>query len=114
IRGGVPICFPWFGNHPTGKIKPAHGFARTRMWDVVSLTRGENGDVVVTLRLTSNDETRALWDAEFMATLVISLGTSLTMTFEVENTGDQDIAYEAARHSDFAARDVERITAHGP
>jgi len=29
IHGGVPVCFPWFGNHPTDATKPAHGFART-------------------------------------------------------------------------------------
>src|SRR6187551_2516708 len=29
IRGGVPICFPWFGGHPTRSELPAHGFART-------------------------------------------------------------------------------------
>ena len=39
IRGGVPVCFPWFANHPTDATKPAHGFARTRMWDVADITR---------------------------------------------------------------------------
>ena len=28
IRGGVPICFPWFGAHARAEL-PAHGFART-------------------------------------------------------------------------------------
>lgn len=113
IRGGVPICFPWFGNHPTDKTRPAHGFARTRMWDVVSITRSQTNDVVVTLRLTPDADTRALRDAEFLAMLVISLGTSLELAFTVENTGHREIAYEVALHSYVAVSDVERIRIQG-
>ena len=35
IRGGVPICWPWFGNHPDRDL-PAHGLVRTALWQVVS------------------------------------------------------------------------------
>jgi len=113
IRGGVPVCFPWFANHPTDPGKPSHGFARTRPWDVVRVTRDEGAGLVAELRLASDDRTRALWDAEFDARLTIALGSSLAMTFEVVNLGDREIAYEAALHSYFTVGDVERIAIGG-
>src|SRR5215831_21376642 len=61
IRGGVPISFPWFASHPTDSNKPAHGFARTRTWQVIDVMRETTGDVRVVLRLETNDDTRALW-----------------------------------------------------
>jgi len=113
IRGGVPLCFPWFANHPTDRAKPAHGFARTRTWRVGDVTRDPGGDTRVTMHLASDVETRALWDAEFTATLTLSLGPSLTMTFEAENTGATEIGYEIALHTYLAVGDVERIRIHG-
>ena len=35
IRGGVPICFPWFGPREGDPKSPAHGFARLTDWSVV-------------------------------------------------------------------------------
>ena len=32
IRGGVPICWPWFGAHESNADFPGHGFARTELW----------------------------------------------------------------------------------
>jgi len=113
IRGGVPVCFPWFAAHPTDPARPAHGFARTRRWEVAGVTRDDAGDVGVMLHLASDAGTRALWDAEFAASLTVSLGASLTLTFEVENTGAADLAYEIALHSYLAVGDVERIRIHG-
>jgi len=43
IRGGVPICFPWFGGKADDPKAPAHGFVRTRAWQLVSITEGEAG-----------------------------------------------------------------------
>src|SRR5436190_10964031 len=37
IRGGVPICFPWFGPNKSDPKLPAHGFARLRDWDIQSV-----------------------------------------------------------------------------
>jgi D-hexose-6-phosphate mutarotase len=113
IRGGVPVCFPWFGAHPTDRTRPAHGFARTRMWQVEGVTLDERGDIRVAQRLASDAGTRGHWNAEFAASLTISLGTSLAMTFEVENTGADDIAYEIALHAYLAVGDVEKIRVHG-
>jgi glucose-6-phosphate 1-epimerase len=113
IRGGVPICFPWFGAHPSDPAKPAHGFARTRMWRVGEVARDDAGDVRITFHLASDAQTRAAWDAEFAASLTISLGTALTMTFAVENTGAADMVYEIALHSYLAVGDVETALVRG-
>jgi glucose-6-phosphate 1-epimerase len=113
IRGGVPVCFPWFGAHPSDPAKPAHGFVRTRMWESADVTQDPAGDVRVAFRLTSDAETRAFWSAAFVASLTITLGTSLAMTFEVENTGADELTYEAALHTYLSVGDVERIRIHG-
>ena len=35
IRGGVPICFPWFGARTGHPEAPQHGFARLSDWTLV-------------------------------------------------------------------------------
>ena len=111
IRGGVPVCFPWFGNHPDDATKPAHGFVRTRTWDVVDVT--QDGDVRIVLRTTSDGHTRQSWDADFIATLTVTLGATLTMALEVRNTGAADFSYEAALHTYLAVGDVSSIRIGG-
>jgi D-hexose-6-phosphate mutarotase len=113
IRGGVPICFPWFANHPTDPAKPAHGFARTQRWRVTDLIADETGQVHLALRLAADDVTRTLWDAEFVATFTVSLGTALRMTLEVANEGARDIVYESALHTYLAVGDVEQVRITG-
>ena len=113
IRGGVPISFPWFASHPTDPSKPAHGFARTRTWQVVGATRETTGDVRVVLRLEADDDTRALWASTFALSLTVSLGATLAMTVEVENVGHEAIAYELALHTYLAVGDVEAVSIRG-
>ena len=109
IRGGVPICFPWFAAHPSDPSKPAHGFARTRMWQVADVAVDEVGQIHVAFRLDADAATRALWGAAFSASLTVSLGLTLTITLDVHNTGVTDITYESALHTYLAVADVTRI-----
>lgn len=112
IRGGVPICFPWFGAHATHSSLPAHGFARTRAFRFEgSELRGER--VVAALSLESDDETRSVYPHDFRARLLVSVGVALELTFEVENTGASELAYELALHTYLRVSDVRSVAVHG-
>ncbi len=108
LRGGLPICFPWFGAHPTGGQLPAHGFARTTAFQFEgSERRGDN--VVAELSLTSSPQTRPLFPYAFMARMRISVGRELSVAFEVENTGAEAFDYELALHTYLGVSDVRNV-----
>lgn len=118
IRGGIPVCWPWFGGRsddplPGGKPSPAHGFARTRPWHVESLEREDNGRVEVTFLLVSDDDTLELWPHAFEARLVASIGTTLSTTLEVKNVDDSAFEYEAALHTYLTVSNVEKVKLTG-
>lgn len=113
IRGGVPVCFPWFAAHATDPSKPAHGFARTRLWTVGDVRRDASGDVQIVFELTADAETRALWTTDFSASLTVSLGTTLSMTFEVENRSSSPTTCEIALHTYVTVGDAARTKVFG-
>lgn len=109
IRGGVPVIFPWFGPRKA----PSHGFARTRDWTPESLIQQPGGQVVLTLRLEPDDETRALWDEPWVLRHRITIGSSLTMELEIENRGTAPFQCEEALHTYFRVSDIRRVLLHG-
>jgi D-hexose-6-phosphate mutarotase len=112
IRGGIPICFPWFGAHPTEPAFPAHGFARTSEFRFEgSEERGDN--VHCELSLSSSPETLALFPHAWKARLRLSVGRELSVAFEVENLGDAAFDYEVALHSYLGVSDVRQIELGG-
>src|SRR6476660_728724 len=88
IRGGVPICFPWFGPKADDPKAPAHGFARVMEWQLDGTKLNGDGSVSGSMSLESNEKTRQLWPADFIARQVVTFGRSLTMSFIVTNTGN--------------------------
>jgi len=112
IRGGVPICFPWFGAHPSQPSFPAHGFARTRAFQFEGSE--ERGDrVIAELSLRSDDQTRPLFPYEFQARLRVSVGRELSLAFEVANESGTDFDYELALHTYLGVSDVRQIELYG-
>lgn len=97
IRGGVPLCLPWFGPGPNGTMKPAHGWARTSRWELSSASSTPEGGVRALLRLT-RDSLTALYEVE--------VGRSLTLTLSLRNDGAAPCLVEAALHSYLAVQDV--------
>lgn len=113
IRGGVPICFPWFGAHATDPNAPAHGFARVRDWTLIDAAEDADGIVSVTMELTAADAASAAWPHAFEARYRVSVGPSLTLDLSVRNPGREPFSFEEALHSYFAVQDVRQVTITG-
>ncbi|MBS1850603.1 MAG: D-hexose-6-phosphate mutarotase [Acidobacteria bacterium] len=98
IRGGVPICFPWFRNKADDAKAPAHGFVRTRLWQLASIAERDGG-TVVTLFTQSDEHTRRWWPGEFRLEHRVSFGPELRMELVCRNTGASPFRYEEALHT---------------
>ncbi|MCU5775769.1 D-hexose-6-phosphate mutarotase [Erwiniaceae bacterium BAC15a-03b] len=104
IRGGVPICWPWFG--PAGE--PAHGFARNLPWTLSAHDENEDG-VILTLVLESDEQTKKLWPHDFTLFARFRLGERCEI--ELEAHGDYEAT--AALHSYFAVEDIAGVEVSG-
>jgi D-hexose-6-phosphate mutarotase len=117
IRGGVPICFPWFGAHPTDPGQPGHGFARIREWRLVATpearARGDEDAAVAEFELASTEPPHQAWPHAFAARYRVVLGRALTMQLEITNTGSASISFEEALHTYFAVSDVRSTPISG-
>ncbi len=112
IRGGIPICFPWFGAHGVEPSFPAHGFARTREFRFEGSEQRGNL-VVAELTLDGGPDTSAWFPHPFKARLRVSVGPELCLAFEVENTGDGAFDYEVALHTYLGVSDVNQVELGG-
>jgi glucose-6-phosphate 1-epimerase len=112
IRGGVPLCFPWFGPKKDDGQAPGHGFARIREWQLESITQ-EDGAVTVGLSTKSDASTKAWWPAEFELRYQVTFGAKLVLRLEIANTGDSVLRAEEAFHTYFGVGDVRQARVNG-
>jgi len=113
IRGGIPVCFPWFGPHKSDQEKPQHGFARLMYWDVVETATGQGGETRVRLELCSSVETQAYWPHDFCAEMTVVVGQTLDVSLKVTNSSDEPFEYTCALHSYYNLSDIENIAISG-
>jgi len=104
IRGGIPICWPWFGPHATDKSLPSHGTARISEWSVESTATAADGRTVVVLALETG-EARLRYE--------IVVGRSLTVRLTTHNTSAAPLTITEALHTYLAVGDVSQITVQG-
>ncbi|MFP1875816.1 D-hexose-6-phosphate mutarotase [Lonsdalea quercina] len=105
IRGGIPVCFPWFG--PVAE--PSHGFARIMPWAFSSHIDDADG-VTLTLTLRDNEETRAIWPQAFKVDARFAL-TKTSCDVELEFEGEYSMT--SALHSYFNIGDISRVHVSG-
>ena len=113
IKGGVPICWPWFGPDPEGSGRPAHGFVRNRFWKVLATETTQTGATKVVLGLVDTEETRGIWPYSFELELAISVGETLTLELITRNTGAQAFSITQAFHTYFAVGDINQVKVLG-
>jgi glucose-6-phosphate 1-epimerase len=98
IRGGVPICFPWFGGKADDPNAPAHGFVRTKSWQLESIAHVEDG-VTVSMFTENDEESKRWWPAEFRLVYRVTFASELRLELVVTNTGKTSLRFEEALHA---------------
>jgi len=112
IRGGIPICFPWFRAKADNPKAPAHGFVRTKAWQLESISQ-ESDPVVVTLATQTDAQSRAWWPHECRVAHRITVGAQLKLELTVTNTGSTAFQFEEALHTYHRVGDVEKLSISG-
>jgi glucose-6-phosphate 1-epimerase len=112
IRGGVPVCFPWFRAKADDAKAPSHGFVRTKTWELISIA--QEGETVVAALATASDEaTRRWWPYDFRLVHRITVGAELQMELIMKNTGSVPLKFEEALHTYHRVGDARLMSVAG-
>ncbi|WP_439105856.1 D-hexose-6-phosphate mutarotase [Congregibacter sp.] len=112
VRGGIPICWPWFGVHPDPAM-PSHGFARNLFWQLIAVKQDEDGCTEVLLCLEDDEQSRLLWPHAFQLQLKVSVGKTLSLALTMVNSAEESVELTAALHSYFDVGDIARTSVRG-
>jgi len=106
IRGGVPICFPWFGPNTADPKAPSHGYARTKPWQFASAVTSADGNLTLELQTEIND---------FAAAFFVTFGKALEMKLQTTllSRASGPARYEAALHTYLGVSDIRSISIEG-
>jgi glucose-6-phosphate 1-epimerase len=113
IRGGIPICFPWFRAKADDPQAPSHGFVRSREWRIESVGETSNGVAEAILSTESDKSSKSWWPFDFRLEYRVSIGNTLGLELEIKNTGADPLRFEEALHTYFRVSDVERVRVSG-
>jgi len=112
IRGGVPVCFPWFGGKADDPTAPAHGLVRTKAWQLESIA--QFGEAVTVSMFTESDEaTKRWWPADFRLLHRATFGQELSLELVVTNTGRTSQRLEEALHAYHRVGNIEKTRVRG-
>ena len=108
IRGGVPICFPWFGPRE-GQL--VHGYARIADWELIATEAATDGSVTLRFHLPKNicAANSLTANVEF----VVMVGATLTMELKVTNMGGAELSLEDCLHTYFTVGDIGEVSITG-
>src|SRR5688572_19844339 len=96
IRGGVPVCFPWFGPRNPDPVggSPMHGFARVLPWSRLDVVAADDR-TSISLGLSDSERTRGWWPHAFAAEYTVTLfADRLRMELKVTNLDRAPITFE--------------------
>ncbi|MCW9025235.1 MAG: D-hexose-6-phosphate mutarotase [Gammaproteobacteria bacterium] len=109
IRGGVPICWPWFGAHSSDSSLPTHGYARTTDWQLIQVQSLTDGRTQLEFEFSYSPTLPLPLSARY----IVTIGTELDLKLISTNVSDTTIQLSNALHTYFQVGDVRDIRIHG-
>ncbi len=112
IRGGVPVCWPWFASHPSEPNYPFHGIARTSIWEVIETAVMDDGGTCLRLSLTPNQAGKAVWPHLTPVEICFKIHNTLEIELVTRNLGSEPVTIGQALHTYFRVGNVKQIAIH--
>jgi glucose-6-phosphate 1-epimerase len=116
LRGGIPVCLPWFGVNQQDPNKPKHGFARNRLWRLSRCEAMPDGSIELDFSFVYQPDSpadRELFAHGFSAQLSLSLGAELGLGLSVSNASEQAMPLSWALHSYHPVDDLDKVYLSG-
>lgn len=113
IRGGVPLCWPWFGPHASEAGYPGHGFARTIPWSLVEARKLPDDRARLVFAPVMDDTARAQWPHASTVKYSVTVGQELVVGLATKNTGNAPFQLGQALHTYFAVGDIRQASVAG-
>jgi glucose-6-phosphate 1-epimerase len=114
MRGGIPICWPWFAGHPSDPSKkPHHGFVRNMLWRVTGCAACPDGSTELRMAVHDTPETREIWPHAFELETIITVGKKLRIEWIARSFDGDGYSYTGALHPYFYVSDIRAITIRG-
>ena len=114
IRGGIPVCWPWFGKPFDGMPEGTytHGFARRSLWSVAA-TEYSSSETVLVLELTEATATHPAWPYRYHLQLTVTLGDCLTLDLQTRNLDNRPFTYSECFHAYLRVADIRKVGVYG-
>ncbi len=109
IRGGIPLCWPWFGPDPKELQRPDHGFVRNGLWDIVSTEATSKNETKIIFRFDASEKSASYWSHPFILELEVIISDTLSVNLITHNTGDDTFTITQALHAYFNVGHINEI-----
>ena len=113
IRGGIPICWPWFGADLVNNSFPAHGYVRTQNWNVLKTEALSDGSTFISLKLSQESVPQEYLMADVELELQVTVGDKLEMALITRNASEEVITIGGALHTYFNVSNIQNVTING-
>lgn len=113
IRGGIPVCWPWFGAHPEETKLPSHGYARISECKITSVATDLSGATVLCMAWSAPDDHLGLSGIPATLSIRITVGEFLSVELTTTSTASETITFTEALHTYFKVSDISRVQIFG-
>ena len=112
IRGGIPICWPYFNAHPTQKDFPSHGIARNRFWELLSIRSTADSHTLI-FEMPIHEEDFSIIGGPCKLTATFEITDTLKISLTTTNTGTTDLIIGGALHTYFQIGSISDTSISG-
>ncbi|MDX8398477.1 MAG: D-hexose-6-phosphate mutarotase [Mariprofundaceae bacterium] len=113
LRGGIPICWPWFGPHASNSDLPGHGPARTVDWEITHCQQQSDGRTSIKLEMVQRPELQEMYGQELHVQIHIIIGTTLQISLITKNLGTENFTLSQAFHTYFYISNIKEVHVEG-